>query len=138
LIENLRTQGYELQGFDPYNLDFQKAPKNKFDLCVCFEVFKHCLSFANTQRNLKFLKDQGILLFSTLLLPQNIETIRISWWYIVPRNGHISIYTACSLQKLTEQLGFTWTFFSSNQNLHLIFKANNPPLKLLRKLGFNC
>jgi hypothetical protein len=64
------------------------------------------------------LKPNGMLMFSTMMQPANIGDIKTNWWYIGPRNGHVSIYSEQSLQHLAEQVGYQFGHF--NQGLHLL------------------
>ncbi len=53
------------------------------------------------------LKDDGIVIFSTLLSDGNVaERQRLTWWYASPRNGHISLYSRDSLEHLAARGGF--------------------------------
>ena len=72
--------------------------------------------------------DNGILLFSTLLQPTNIDELKTNWWYITPRGGHISLYGKKSLQAIFKKWGFE--FVSNGSNFHMAYKkkpyfANN-------------
>jgi len=44
-------------------------------------------------------------LFSTLLQPDDMDKIGMRWWYIGPRNGHISLHSKKSLKLLWERYG---------------------------------
>jgi 2-polyprenyl-6-hydroxyphenyl methylase/3-demethylubiquinone-9 3-methyltransferase len=57
-------------------------------------------------------------MFSTLMQPANIDAIKTNWWYIGPRNGHVSIYSEASLQHLATQAGYQFGHF--NEGLHLL------------------
>ena len=35
---------------------------------------------------------KGMVLFSTLVQPADIETQKLRCWYAAPRNGHISLF----------------------------------------------
>jgi hypothetical protein len=52
-----------------------------------------------------FLAPGGCIVFSQPLQPDDIEAIRGSWWYIGPRNGHASIFTADALSRLAGDCG---------------------------------
>jgi hypothetical protein len=71
--------------------------------------------------NLKLLlAPNGIVLFSTLISDGNLpQGQRLTWWYASPRNGHISLYSAKSLQLLATTHGFRFASFSAG--LHLFF-----------------
>lgn len=75
-------------------------------------------------------KNCGIFLFSTLLQPQNIQELGAKWWYIIPRNGHISIFTQEALRKLCKRIDKNFNVFSFNEELHFIYNTKNPPKSL--------
>lgn len=65
------------------------------------------------------LKQQGIIIFSTLVQPEAFARIGLSWWYAGPRNGHISLYSSASLTHLFEPHGMKVKSFS--ENIHLAY-----------------
>jgi 2-polyprenyl-6-hydroxyphenyl methylase/3-demethylubiquinone-9 3-methyltransferase len=66
--------------------------------------------------------DSGIILLSTLLQPADIDRQGLSWWYAAPRNGHVSLYSATSLEKLAERFGFQ--IHSLDQSYHVLYRQN--------------
>jgi 2-polyprenyl-6-hydroxyphenyl methylase/3-demethylubiquinone-9 3-methyltransferase len=67
-----------------------------------------------------FLTDTGLILFSTLLQPIEIEQQGLNWWYAGPRNGHVSLYSRASLEQLVHPLGFRLGSF--NEGLHVLIR----------------
>jgi 2-polyprenyl-3-methyl-5-hydroxy-6-metoxy-1,4-benzoquinol methylase len=51
------------------------------------------------------LEPKGMILFTTLLQPPDIDLRGLQWWYASPRNGHISLYSAASLVTLFRRHG---------------------------------
>jgi methyltransferase family protein len=45
----------------------------------------------------------------------------MSWWYVAPRNGHISLYSRRSLALMWNALGFT--FVSFNDDMHAAWRT---------------
>jgi hypothetical protein len=45
----------------------------------------------------------------------------LNWWYASPRNGHVSLYTAPSLQRLSQPLGLSLASF--NEGFHLLLRG---------------
>jgi hypothetical protein len=52
-----------------------------------------------------FLADDGCVLFTTGIQPDDIAIRRASWWYVGPRNGHASIFTVDALAALAARCG---------------------------------
>jgi hypothetical protein len=48
----------------------------------------------------QYLKDDGCIIISQTVQPNNIMSVRGNWWYLAPRNGHVSTYTEESLEIL--------------------------------------
>jgi hypothetical protein len=75
-----------------------------------------------------FLTPQGVAHVQTALQPSDIETIRANWWYVAPRNGHVSIFSlqalcaaagASGLQLLVDQDQRTWFAHHDTRDLQL-------------------
>lgn len=121
---------FNTKTYDPYSDPIK--PKGKFQLITCFEVMEH----STTPRKilsemLSLLQPDGIIIFSTGLQPHHILTERAQWWYIGPRNGHVSIFSdeALALLAQTHSLyylkGNNFLCFSRNPVLSPIFSTFN-------------
>jgi hypothetical protein len=66
------------------------------------------------------LTPSGVVLFSTLVQPPELDGIGMSWWYIAPRNGHVSLFSERALAVAWQRHGFTVSSFSPY--LHLAFR----------------
>jgi hypothetical protein len=62
-------------------------------------------------------------LFSTVLPPRGVNR---DWWYVAPRNGHISIYSEACLQQLAARHDVK--YFSLNDGLHVFFRRQTAPV----------
>ena len=67
-----------------------------------------------------FLADAGLILFSTLLQPVDIDHQGLNWWYAGPRNGHVSLYSRASLERVVQPMGLTLRSF--NEGFHMLFR----------------
>jgi tetratricopeptide (TPR) repeat protein/SAM-dependent methyltransferase len=123
LAQGLRQAGFRgAESYDPLYDRNQPRPAAKFDLVVSFEVVEHMPHpVEGFNELLDFLSEEGMLLFSTLIQPANIETLGLSWWYAAPRNGHISLHTRASLALLLQRRGLQLT--SLDDNLHLAYRS---------------
>jgi len=122
LASLLRAEGFEkVDTYDPFVKEFSARPAERYDCIVCFEVMEHSNRPRQTFAEVNSLmKEGGLLLFSTLLQPPDINTAGVAWWYLAPRNGHVSLYTEAALASLFRPLGLNFGSFTSN--LHIAFR----------------
>ena len=57
---------------------------------------------------------------STLTQPADFDRYGMSWWYIAPRNGHVSMFTKQALSLAWARHGFTTV--ALNEGIHLAFR----------------
>lgn len=131
----LRESGYShVDTYDPFSGEHRKKPSTRYDCVFSFEVFEHTVSPQQTLEEIAgLLKPNGLIFFSTLLQPENIQEVGLSWWYIGPRNGHISIHTSRSLQALAGWRKFRVAHFS--EGFHLFFREIPDWAKPVLKFG---
>lgn len=122
LADRLRAAGFpEVESYDPFVPSHADRPEGRFDCVVCFEVVEHSTDPERTFADMmEFLDDPGLIVFSTLLQPADIDRQGLDWWYCGPRNGHVSLFSRESLRALLEPLGFGCASF--NDNLHVLFR----------------
>jgi SAM-dependent methyltransferase len=122
LAARLRAAGFQhVQTYDPFTPEYSGRPDTKFDLITSYETFEHLADPLPVLDILVgLLAPGGVVLFSTLLQPAEFAAIGMTWWYIGPRNGHISLYSARALALAWQPHGFTVSSF--NPNLHLAFR----------------
>lgn len=99
----MRAAGFSrMEAFDPFSSP--QRPQGLFDLVTCFEVLEHMAwpdrAIVEMQA---YLSPGGCLVFSQSVQPDNIGDIRGAWWYVAPRNGHISMFTIDTLHRLLPQ-----------------------------------
>ena len=101
----LAKEGFsKIVGYDP--ISNPDLPETKFDLIFAFEVIEHSPDPLWTFGQLASLMvEGGCLIVSQTLQPRNVDTIRGSWWYIAPRNGHVSTYSIRTLRDLSAKVG---------------------------------
>ncbi|HEY4354033.1 MAG TPA: class I SAM-dependent methyltransferase, partial [Paraburkholderia sp.] len=126
----LRERGVDGYSWDPMGDDENKPPSGSFDLVTAFEVLEHTPApVATVEQALGFLNGRGAMLFSTLTI-DHLPPRAMDFWYIAPRNGHITIYTQQSLQSLFARFGYRVLHF--NPNFHLALKEAPDWLPRLR------
>jgi SAM-dependent methyltransferase len=100
MAELLREQGFSATTYDPFSIHNQ-LPSCRFDLVTCLEVAEHAPFPTQTIASINsLLNEDGAILFSTLLQPDNFDVLGLNWWYVGPRNGHVSLYTSETLTRL--------------------------------------
>ena len=133
LADLLRQAGFrDVTTFDPFVTRFAEKPEGLFDCVICFEVIEHSTDPSKTLSDITaMLTDTGIILLSTLLQPLDIDQQGLAWWYAVPRNAHVSLFSTASLVKLAQSAGFR--IYSFDQSYHVLFRPVRdvlPPAKL--------
>ncbi|WP_158238583.1 methyltransferase domain-containing protein [Pollutimonas subterranea] len=123
MAQLLRGRQVDCDSWDPMVASSFSPQQNNYDLVTSFEVFEHTPTpIETTQQILSFLHEDGLLLFSTLTI-DNLPHRNIDFWYIAPRNGHITIHTKKSLTLIFGRFG--WKVHHFSDGLHLAFK-NKP------------
>jgi len=124
----LESTGFSVSKFDPYHVgdDGINEPSTIlsgacYDMVTMFEVVEHVPR--NEQRTLfqqicGLLKKDGAVFFSTRLN----DGKGFDWWYVAPRNGHISIHSEASLRLLADEMGMQ--LHSFNEDIHIMFRTN--------------
>lgn len=108
------------RSFDPFSRDqaFAARPDARYDVVFASEVIEHVTQPAATLAAMRdLLLPGGMLLFSTMVTPSDIESVKASWWYISPRNGHVSIFTHSALDVVCEAVGLRYTALSDEWHL---------------------
>jgi 2-polyprenyl-3-methyl-5-hydroxy-6-metoxy-1,4-benzoquinol methylase len=130
MLSQILEDEMPVENYDTLNPAFDRLPADdRFGLIFCAEVVEHIPdphSFMDDWQRLR--SARGCVLFSTETQPADIDTVRANWWYLGPRNGHVSRYAHKTLQALCarhdmlcESLGPTW---------HLAFKHVDHDLDL--------
>lgn len=120
----LQAAGFACHTVDPFHGEDTPELQAGYDLITCFEVIEHVPHGALDgwlQTLLSHLGPQGTVLLSTELL--GAET-GLDHWYIAPRNGHISVHTAASLQALAARHGLGVQ--SINHEMHVLRRLAQP------------
>ena len=125
LLSDLLTDaGWGSTSFDPYQSDgVQPEIDGKYNLITVFEVFEHVTEIkALASRLAGHLDEPGLILFSTRVSDGHVAPDRpLNWWYAAPRNGHVSLFSANSLELLGLSAGLYFCSFSTN--LHAYWKS---------------
>jgi SAM-dependent methyltransferase len=120
LARALAAEGFHATTYDPLTA-YSAHPQGPFDLITCFEVMEHLPFPDRTVADIsRLLAEEGVLLFSTLTQPANFDELGLRWWYVGPRNGHVSIYSRRSLAVLFEKSGMG--LVSISDLVHMAFR----------------
>jgi hypothetical protein len=122
LARALKRIGFtSLAVYDPFVPEFSLPPAGTYDLILSIEVMEHAAAPLELVRDIaRFAGPTTVVLFSTLLQPPDILKLGMNWWYIGPRNGHLTLHTQKSLEALGAQLG--WQLASFDGGLHLYYR----------------
>jgi 2-polyprenyl-6-hydroxyphenyl methylase/3-demethylubiquinone-9 3-methyltransferase len=122
----LRADGFQAAiTYDPMVPEHATRPEGKFDLVTSFETLEHLPDpIAGIARMAECVAEPGAVFYSTLTQPADFDNQGLSWWYVGPRNGHISIFTKQALTAAWARHGFKNA--SLNDVLHIAFR-NMPP-----------
>jgi SAM-dependent methyltransferase len=118
----LNEAGWRSTSYDPFvNPETRIADLGRFDLITAFEVFEHVPDVNGLIHNLHaLLAPGGMVIFTTLLSDGKLRPgEHITWDYVAPRNGHISLYSSASLALLAHHYG--WNFASFSELIHTFF-----------------
>ncbi len=100
----LRANGFPAAvTYDPMVPAYAHRPEGKFDLVTSFETLEHLPDpLAGIATILECVAETGLIFYSTLVQPADFNNYGLGWWYVGPRNGHVSIF---SRQALCRRLG---------------------------------
>jgi SAM-dependent methyltransferase len=123
LERKLRGHGFvNLRTFDPHHPSNAAPPEQPVALVTAFEVLEHVWDqHALAKQVSSLLAPDGCLVFSTLLQPT--DPTDASWWYACPRNGHMSLHTARSLECLFSNVALR--LHSLTDELHIAFATQS-------------
>lgn len=101
----MRAKGFTaVQDYDPFSNP--QRPSGLFDFITCFEVIEHAPDPVGLLADVvSLMAPGGSFLFSQALQPDNFADLRGAWWYMAPRNGHVSLYSANALSVLADTAG---------------------------------
>ena len=123
-----RDHGMAATTYDPFNPACDVLPARSYPLVTCFEVLEHSPDPRATIRAIAGLvQPDGVVVFSTLLQPSDMAKHGVAWWYVAPRNGHVTIFSAQSLTALWAEFGFQ--VISHSDNLHMAARIMPPVAK---------
>ena len=113
LARTLRDVGFRAESWDPF-VEGGVPPSRVYEVITLFEVMEHLPDPTQTVAEIaRLLAPGGMVLFSTLLQPEDMATQGLNWWYAGPRNGHISLYSAEALRRLFATHGMTVQSYSA-------------------------
>lgn len=124
-VRMMRDKGYDFYRQDIYcdnlfskHFDITDCPDKKMDIVTAFEVFEH---LKNPLEEIeKMLKYSSNIIFSTTLIPSDINTFK-DWWYVAPETGqHIAFYSEASLKFIANK--YNLHFYTNHNNLHFFSK----------------
>jgi SAM-dependent methyltransferase len=131
LCSTLRASGFPVAiTYDPMVPEHATRPEGQFDLITCFETLEHLPDPAEgIARMIECAAEPGVILYSTLVQPADFANQGMNWWYVGPRNGHISMFTKQALATMWARHGYKNV--SLNDNLHFAYRTMPEGWRLL-------
>ncbi len=108
MIKALKDAGIgQVSAYDPFIPAIAARPAGRFNVITCFEVIEHVPDpKAFLADMLNFLDERdGMLIFSTSPQPDQAYIKSLQWFYLAPRNGHISLFTDSAMKRLCDSVG---------------------------------
>lgn len=101
----LRESGYpHVDVYDPFT--HPERPQRQYDVVTAIAVVEHSPQPVEVFQDMKsFLRPDGLIVVGTATMDESKRRERGNWWYIAPRNGHVSIFTIKALAALADRLG---------------------------------
>ena len=114
LCHTLRAAGYPVAvTYDLLVTDYARRPAGKYNLVTCFETLEHIPDpLAGIASMLESIAEPGMVMLSTLIQPIEFDKLGLGWWYVGPRNGHISIFSRQALTLAWQRYGYQLVSFS--------------------------
>ena len=117
--QHLRDMGYSATSYDKYHEANPQALTRTYGVVSAFEVIEH-VPYQSQNAWMSQLSElladspySRIVLSSELVRPSR----EFEWWYVSPRNGHISVHSDDSLKILAGRFGLSVTSISSSVHL---------------------
>lgn len=103
----MRKLGFpHVASYDPYTVP--ERPRGPFDIITCLETLEHTVDPVAVMAEMRgLLADGGAIIIEQSLQPCDLGEIRGNWWYIAPRNGHVSIFSEESFIAIAERFALT-------------------------------
>ena len=121
MSDALKAKAKQVVSWDPHYCDESVSEQQRFDLITSFECVEHVphhrqLELAESFARKLLRTPSARILFSTEL---QSTASNLDWWYICPRNGHISIHSRQSLSIMMSR--FHLSLVSINPSMHISF-----------------
>ena len=119
----LRADGFPVAvTYDPMVPAHARRPEGKFDLVTCFETLEHLPDpIGGIALLLECAAEPGLVQISTYAQPADFGNQGVNWWYVAPRNGHVSIFSRKALALAIGRRGYKTV--SLSDNLHFAFRT---------------
>ena len=122
LARLLSKAGFAADTYDPLVAEYSILPARRYPLVCSFETLEHTPDPRTAIREMAgLLAEPGMIIFSTLVQPDDIDSKGLGWWYAAPRNGHISLFSRRSLELAWRKEGLCYGSF--DHVMHVAFRS---------------
>jgi SAM-dependent methyltransferase len=113
-----------VESYDPFSMP--ERPVGSFDIVICNEVIQHSPFPGQSLEEMRsMLRDDGCIVLGECLQPPDIGQIRCNWWYVAPRNGHISTFSDRTFAVIGDKLGMK--FHRGGRAVHALCARRDGP-----------
>ena len=101
--KEMRRLGFQhVDSYDPLSSPAESC--GTYDLITCFEVIEHSPNPLMLLADMcAKLSNGGTIIIGQTLQPGNIDDVGGRWWYVAPRNGHVSFFAEETFIALAER-----------------------------------
>lgn len=107
--QEMRCRGFStVHSYDPFSSP--EMPSGRFSVACLFEVIEHMPDPMKTLQDIvsEILESSGVIILTQSIQPVDFKETRGRWWYIGPRNGHISTYSEKTFERICRSLDLVY------------------------------
>ncbi|WP_284944658.1 class I SAM-dependent methyltransferase [Acidisoma cladoniae] len=135
VLSDVLRDDIRVENYDALNPMFDRLPQGGFDIVFCAEVVEHVPTPHSLLSDWKtLLSTSGCVIFSTTILPSDIETLKGDWWYMGPRNGHVSLFSVESLRILCAKHDLHYEYVNDHWHVAANSAAHGVNIDAIRRL----
>ncbi len=119
-----------VESYDPFSMP--ERPVGAFDISICNEVIEHSpFPLRSLEEMRSMLRGDGCIVLGECLQPPDISEIRCNWWYVAPRNGHVSTFSDHTFAVIGDKLGMQ--FHRGGGTVHALYAGGDGPFSEIPK-----
>ena len=112
VVTKFKTNGYTIQGYDPFYGEYNTTPDSKFHAITALEVLEHTYNIIDMFKMFYNLLIPGGVVFATTDLTDKMQDIKTNY-YTCPRVGHVMLYSKKTLNYVAEETKFNLLYYTN-------------------------